>query len=65
MGEIVNLRQARKRRARDEASATAQENRVRHGRTPAQKAADARDEERRRALLDGVRREEAEGDEKG
>ena len=60
MGEIVNLRQARKRRARDEASATAQENRAWHGRTPAQKAADARDEARRQALLDGVRREKAE-----
>jgi Domain of unknown function (DUF4169) len=65
MGEIVNLRQARKRRARDEASATAQENRVRHGRTPAQKAADKREEEQRRALLDGVRRDDTEPEEKG
>jgi Domain of unknown function (DUF4169) len=55
MGEIVNLRQARKRRARDEASATAQENRVRHGRTRAQKEADARETEKRQALFDGVR----------
>ncbi|HEY2133029.1 MAG TPA: DUF4169 family protein [Acetobacteraceae bacterium] len=65
MGEIVNLRQARKRRARDEAAATAQENRTRHGRSPAQKAADAREEERRRALLDGVRRDDTEPGEKG
>jgi hypothetical protein len=55
MGEIVNLRQARKRRRRDEASETARENRVRHGRTAAQTAADRRAEEQRKALLDGAR----------
>ncbi len=60
MGEIVNLRQARKRRARDEASEAARENRARHGRTPAEKAADTREEARRQALLDGVRREKPE-----
>jgi hypothetical protein len=62
MAEIVNLRTARKRRARDEAAAQAQENRARHGRTPAQKAADARDEARRQTLLDAVRRGDGTGD---
>jgi hypothetical protein len=33
MGEIVNLRHARKLRERDEATVAAQRNRVRHGRT--------------------------------
>ena len=55
MGEIVNLRQARKRRRRDEASEIARENRVRHGRTPAATAADQRAWEQRDALLDGAK----------
>ncbi|MCW3477575.1 DUF4169 family protein [Limobrevibacterium gyesilva] len=55
MAEIVNLRQARKRQARAEADAAARENRVRHGRTGAQKVVDRGAEERRRALLDGAR----------
>lgn len=57
MAEIVNLRTARKRRARDEAALQAQQNRARHGRTPARKAADAADDARREALLDAVRRD--------
>ncbi|TLU73829.1 DUF4169 family protein [Lichenicoccus roseus] len=42
MGEIVNLNQVRKQRARAEARKLAQENRVRHGRTGAQKQSDRR-----------------------
>ncbi len=55
MGEIVNLRQMKKRRERDAQAAAAAENRVRHGRTGAQKENDRRVEERRSALLDGAR----------
>ena len=58
MDEIVNLRRARKRRARAEAGALAAENRVRHGRTGAQKQMDRTAEERRRATLDGKRRDD-------
>lgn len=47
MAEIINLRRARKRRSRDEKALTSAENRVRFGRTKAQKRAQA--EETRRA----------------
>jgi hypothetical protein len=59
MGEIVNLRQARKRQARDAAAAGAAENRARFGRTMGQRLADHSDAERRDALLDALRREAA------
>ena len=58
MGEIVNLNKARKARERQQAEATAAANRTRHGRTKAEKANDARAEARRKALLDGVKRED-------
>lgn len=58
MGEIVNLNKARKARERQEAEARAAANRTRHGRTKAEKANDARAEARRKALLDGVKRED-------
>lgn len=54
MGEIVNLRQLKKRRDRDARAAKAAENRVRHGRTGAQKANDRDAEARRIAQLDGA-----------
>jgi hypothetical protein len=53
MGEIVNLRTVKKTRARTEAKQAAQESRVRHGRTGAEKANDAREAARRQAALDG------------
>ncbi|WP_020185442.1 DUF4169 family protein [Methylopila sp. 73B] len=57
MAEIVNLRQARKRREREDRSAQAAENRVRFGRRKDEQVA----EEARRAqaerLLDGHRRD--------
>ena len=53
MGEIVNLRTVKKTRARADAKQAAQESRVRHGRTGAEKANDAREAARRQALLDG------------
>ncbi len=58
MGEIVNLHHVKKRRARDEAAASAKQNRIRHGRTKAERANDERAEQLRRALLDALRRSE-------
>jgi hypothetical protein len=57
MAEIVNLRNARKAKARVEASAKAAENRARFGRTKAQKIVEAAEAERAARLLDQVRRE--------
>jgi hypothetical protein len=56
MGEIVNLKQVKKRQAREQASAEAAANRAKHGRTAAEKANDQRAEARRQALLDGAKR---------
>ncbi len=58
MGEIVNLRRAKQRREQDAAEATAQQNRIRHGRTKIEKANDKRTEARRLTLLDASRRSE-------
>ncbi len=57
MGEIVNLRAMKKAQARAEAKQAAKENRIRHGRTGAQKANDAREAARRAAELAGKRSE--------
>jgi hypothetical protein len=56
MSRIVNLRQARKAKARTEAEAKAAENRALHGRTKAQKQADKAAKDRLARLLDGVKR---------
>jgi hypothetical protein len=56
MGEIVNLRRVKKRREQEAETVAAKRNRVRHGRTGAEKANDKRAEERRQALLDAARR---------
>ena len=63
MGEIVNLNRTRKARARAEAEAAAAANRAKHGRTAAERENDARTEARRRALLDGAKRDDAPQDE--
>jgi|HigsolmetaAR202D_1030399.scaffolds.fasta_scaffold165049_1 hypothetical protein len=55
MAEIVNLRLARRRRAREEAAAAARENRVRFGRTKAAKAMDAAERTRHDGAVDGAR----------
>jgi len=57
MAEIVNLNRARKAKARAERAAEAAANRVKHGRTGAEKANDRAGEARRNALLDGAKRE--------
>lgn len=57
MAEVVNLRQRRKqaeRRAKDE---TAAENRLRFGRTAAERKVQAREGERAASLLDGHKRD--------
>ncbi|HET6194886.1 MAG TPA: DUF4169 family protein [Acetobacteraceae bacterium] len=59
MGEIVNLRRTKKTLQRQQAADAAKQNRVRHGRTAAEKANDKRAEQRRQALLDASRRGEA------
>ena len=60
MDKVVNLNRVKKARARAEAAALAAANRVKHGRTGAEKANDQRQEARRAALLDGARQEETE-----
>lgn len=58
MGEVVNLRRARKAKARTEAADQAALNRAAHGRSKAEKQAAASETARRERLLDGVRCEE-------
>ena len=55
MAEIVNLRRARKEKARRERENEAQANRLRFGRTKAAKATDKDHAERQRNALDGKR----------
>ena len=58
MGEIVNLRKARKAKARTEAAATAAENRARYGRTTAERERDRLAEEQARRRLDGAKQDD-------
>ena len=55
MAEIVNLRQARKARKRDEALKQADANRVKFGRTKAQKTAGQAEQARLDRTVDGAR----------
>lgn len=55
MGEVVNLRQARKRLARTDAVAQANANRRKFGRTRAERDADIAERAYRERLLDGAR----------
>jgi hypothetical protein len=57
MAEIVNLNRFRKKKAREEAAARAAENRVRFGRTTAEKERDAALEYEAQRRLDQLRRE--------
>lgn len=63
MVEIVNLRMARKARARTEAEQKAAQNRAKFGRTKAEKVAERAETERVTKMLDGARRDM--GDEGG
>ena len=57
MGEVVNLRLARKAAARKDKEAQAAANRAAHGRTSAERAASKAEAERTARLLDGAKRE--------
>jgi hypothetical protein len=56
MAEIVNLRQARKQKARAEAARTADENRVKFGRSKSEKSRIEAETASARNFLDGHRR---------
>ncbi len=60
MAEIVNLRMARKARARADAGARADEARARHGQTKGQRTASKAEAARLDRTLDGSRREKDE-----
>ncbi len=57
MAEIVNLNRARKAKARTDKQARAASNRVKHGRTMAEKAKESAEASRLRDLLDGAHKE--------
>lgn len=57
MAEIVNLRRARKARARVEKEAQAAENRLRFGTSAAERQASAGERDKARRHLDGHRRD--------
>ncbi len=57
MGDLVNLRQARKAKQRRDAEQAAGAARARHGRTKAQKLADAQDADRLARTLANSRRD--------
>lgn len=60
LGDVVNLHRARKSRARTQAQAEAAENRVRFGRTKAERGAQAAEEQLKARRLDGHTRTERE-----
>lgn len=57
MAEVISLSKVRKAKARAADRAEAAENRVRFGRSKAEKSAAAAEEERHRRLVDGARRQ--------
>jgi hypothetical protein len=63
MAEIINLRMARKAKARDAVKHQADANRARHGRTKAERSATEAEAARLTRTVEGARREhpEAEG----
>ncbi|WP_019833984.1 DUF4169 family protein [Sphingomonas sp. PR090111-T3T-6A] len=58
MAEIVNLNRVRKAKARVDAAKQAETNRAKFGRTKAEREAEATEQARRKALLDGAKRED-------
>lgn len=61
MSKVVNLRQFRKRKAREDAAQQAGQNRALHGRTKAQKELDALEAALAERRLDALRREPDDG----
>ncbi len=59
MGEVVNLKNARKARRREAKAVEAESNRTRHGRTAAERERERLQCERAKRLLDGSQREDA------
>jgi hypothetical protein len=57
MGDVINLRQARKQRDRAAASRLAETNRAKFGRTKAERLAQKAEGERQDKQIDGARRE--------
>lgn len=57
MSNVINLRQARKAKSRDDKARAADGNRAKFGRTKAERIADEKDQARQDALLDGAYRE--------
>lgn len=55
MGELVNLKRIRKQRARQEDAATAEANRIRFGRSAAERRGTEAEAKRAQRLLDGKR----------
>jgi hypothetical protein len=58
MGDIVNLRQARKHAARAEQEKQAAANRAKFGRTKAERASKAHEDKRLQKTLDGAKRDD-------
>jgi hypothetical protein len=58
MAEIVNLRQARKAKQREEAGKQAAANRARHGETKGEKLRRKQDAERLARTVDGAKRDD-------
>lgn len=58
MAEPVNLNKARKAKARADKDQRAAENRVKFGRTKAEKARDKAETQQARSVLDGVKRDD-------
>lgn len=58
MDNVINLRQARKAKQRTDKAREAEANRAKFGRTKAQKAADAAEEQKKISRLDGAYRED-------
>lgn len=54
MGDIINLRSARKAKSRERRAAEAQENRAKFGRTKGEKISLRKEAERATRLLDGA-----------
>lgn len=62
MGNVVNLNRFRKKKQREEKAKQAEINRIRHGRTQAEKDRELAERERAARLLEGKRLEEPAGD---
>lgn len=61
MAEVVNLRQFKKGKAREQRAATADQNRALHGRSKSEKQRDKMQAEKAERLIEGHRRETASG----